>query len=259
MARKVHPTAIVEPGAQLGDGVEVGAYAFVGSRVVLGDGCLVHHHGTVQGNAVLGAENEIFPFAMIGGKTQDLKYRGGDPPLCIGDRNTFREFVSVHCATFEEVATTIGNDNHIFAYAHVAHECTLGNHIIISSQAVLGGHVQINSHANIGGASAVHQFCKIGAHAMLAGGSALVQDLPPYMIAEGNRARIRAYNKIGLQRNGFTEDEIAQVRHLFRILYENNLNVSDAIKAIDCETKVSERIKRPVLDFYDTSLRGVVH
>jgi UDP-N-acetylglucosamine acyltransferase len=259
MAKKIHPTAIVEPGAELGDGVEIGAYAFIGTRVTLGTGCLVHHHGAVQGNSVLGAENEIFPFAMVGGKTQDLKYRGGDPPLRVGNRNTFREFVSVHCATFEEVATTIGDDNHILAYAHVAHECKLANHIIISSQSVLGGHVQIDSHANIGGASAVHQFCKVGAHAMLAGGSALVQDLPPYMLAEGNRARIRAYNKIGLQRNGFTEDEITQVRHLFRILYENNLNAADAIAAIEREGQVSEQIKRPVLDFYGASLRGIAH
>jgi UDP-N-acetylglucosamine acyltransferase len=196
---------------------------------------------------------------MVGGKTQDLKYCGGDPPLCIGNCNTFREFVSVHCATFEGVATTIGNNNHILAYAHVAHECTIRDYIIISSQAVLGGHVQIDSYANIGGASAIHQFCKVGAHAMLAGGSALVQDLPPYMIAEGNRARIRAYNKIGLQRNGFTEDEIGQVRHLFKILYENNLNVADAISAIEGENQVSEKIKRPVLDFYGVSSRGIAH
>ncbi|MDR2341208.1 MAG: acyl-ACP--UDP-N-acetylglucosamine O-acyltransferase [Puniceicoccales bacterium] len=259
MAKKIHPTAIVEPGAQLGDGIEIGAYAFIGGRVVMDDGCSVHHHGTVQGNSVLGKENEIFPFAMIGGRTQDLKYHGGDPPLRIGNRNTFREFASVHCATFEEVATTIGDDNHILAYAHVAHECTLGNHIIISSQSVLGGHVQIDSHANIGGASAIHQFCKVGAYAMLAGGSALVQDLPPYMIAEGNRARIRAYNKIGLLRNGFTEAEIGQVRHLFRILYENNLNVTDAVNAIGGESQVSEKIKRPVLDFYAATSRGIAN
>jgi UDP-N-acetylglucosamine acyltransferase len=207
----------------------------------------------------LGKGNEIFPFAVIGGKTQDLKYNGGNPPLRIGNQNTFREFVSVHCATFEENTTIIGDGNYILAYSHIAHECVLHNNIIISSQVVLGGHVQIDSFANIGGASAIHQFCKIGAYAMLGGGSALVQDLPPYMIAEGNRARIRAYNKIGLQRNGFSDDEITQVRQLFRILYENNLNVADALDAIREDSKVSEKIKSPVLEFYAASSRGIPH
>jgi UDP-N-acetylglucosamine acyltransferase len=259
MSTAIHPTAIIESGAQLDAGVTIGAYAFVGSNVILGENCIVHHHGAVQGNSILGKENEIFPFAIIGGKTQDLKYKGGNPPLRIGNRNVFREFVSVHSATLEENATIIGNDNYILAYAHIAHECRLHDHIIISSQVVLGGHVEINSFANIGGASAIHQFCKVGAHAMLAGGSALVQDLPPYMIAEGNRARIRAYNKVGLQRNGFSEEEIEQVRHIFKILHENNLNPNDALCRIRSDGRISEKIKDPLLNFYHGSTRGIVH
>ncbi|MDR0428525.1 MAG: acyl-ACP--UDP-N-acetylglucosamine O-acyltransferase [Puniceicoccales bacterium] len=257
MTTRVHPKAIVEPGAQLSDGVEVGAYAYVGGSVVIGTNCCIHHHGIVQGKTILGEENEIFPFAFIGGKTQDLKFRDGNPPLCIGNRNVFREYVSVHCATSENTTTIIGNDNYILAYAHIAHECVLQDHIIVSSQVVLGGHVQIDSFANIGGSSAIHQFCRVGMHAMLGGGSALVQDIPPFMIAEGNRARVRAYNKVGLERHGFSVSEIEQVRHLFRLIHETILPIGEVLEVIRDDARIDEKIKEPFLRFYGNNVRGI--
>ncbi|MDR1437534.1 MAG: acyl-ACP--UDP-N-acetylglucosamine O-acyltransferase [Puniceicoccales bacterium] len=257
MTVQIHPTAIVETNAQIADGVEIGAYAFIGNDVSIGARCVVHHHGVVQGNTILGEENEVFPFAMVGGKTQDLKFMGGNPPLRVGNRNVFREYVSIHCATSEETATVIGNDNHFLAYAHIAHECILADHIIVSSQVVLGGHVRVDSYANIGGSSAIHQFCRIGTHAMLGGGSALINDIPPFMIAEGNRARVRAYNKIGLERRGFSADEIAQIRHLFRHIHGNNASVTEILEIIRADLKIEEGIKKTFLSFYENSIRGI--
>jgi UDP-N-acetylglucosamine acyltransferase len=187
-----------------------------------------------------------------------LKFRGGNPPLRIGDRNVFREYTSIHCATSEETATIIGNDNHFLAYAHIAHECVLADHIIVSSQVVLGGHVRVDSYANIGGSSAIHQFCRVGMHAMLGGGSALINDIPPFMIAEGNRARVRAYNKIGLERRGFSADEIAQVRRLFRHIHGSSTSLVEILEAIRLDSQIGESIRETFLSFYEgSSVRGI--
>jgi UDP-N-acetylglucosamine acyltransferase len=257
MAR-IHPTAIVEPGAKLADDVTIGAYAYVGPSVCLDSGCTLHHHGVVEGNSVLGKNNEIFPFAAIGGRTQDLKYDGTDGVLRIGDGNIFREFVTVHCPTSANGETRIGDGNYLLSYAHVAHECLLHDDIIISTQAVLGGHVEIDSHANIGGASAIHQFCKVGKYALLGGGSALVQDLPPYMLAEGNRARVRSYNKVGLQRHGFSEEEVAAVRRIHRHLYGAGLNRTQALERVSGDDSIPGPLKEELFQFRDRCSRGML-
>ncbi|MDR3117075.1 MAG: acyl-ACP--UDP-N-acetylglucosamine O-acyltransferase [Puniceicoccales bacterium] len=252
---KIHPLAIVEPGARLGAGVCIGPHGYVGGDVVLGDGCTVHHHGTVQGNSTLGRDNEIYPYALIGGRTQDLKYDGSNPPLSIGDRNVFREFSTVHCPSSEGGRTRIGNDNHILAYGHVAHECILGDGIVISSKAVLGGHVEVDSHAIVGGAAAVHQFCKIGTHAFLGGLSALVQDLLPYMIAEGNRARLRSYNLVGLQRHHFSEEDVQGVRRMFRTLYADGR--AKGLEKILNDEAISPHLRWEMARFQERSVRGM--
>ena len=232
MAGKIHPTAIIEPGAQLGADVEIGAYAYVGGTAVLGAGTRLHHHATVEGHTVMGAQCQVFPYACIGGKTQDLKYKGGQPGVRIGDRNVFREYVSVHEATNDGEFTVIGSDNLILAYCHVAHDCVLGNRIIMSNYTGLAGHVIVEDSVVVGAYGAVHQFCRLGAHAMLSACSKLVQDLPPYFIADGSPATLRAYNKVGLERSGFTAEQIDRVRQLYRLLYRDGLNRSQALEKL---------------------------
>src|SRR6185369_10389530 len=174
-------------------------------------------HASVEGDTVLGPGCEVFPYACIGGKTQDLKFKGGRPGVRIGAHNTFREYVTVHAATNDGALTVIGDNNTLLASSHVAHDCVLGSGIVMSNGAVLAGHVIVEDHVVIGGYGGVHQFCRIGAYAMLSATAKLVQDLPPFFIADGTPAVVRAYNKVGLERNGFTAERLARVRQIFRI------------------------------------------
>jgi UDP-N-acetylglucosamine acyltransferase len=257
MAAKLHPTAIIEPGAQLGADVEVGAYAFVGAGVTLGDGTRLHHHASVEGNTVLGRGCEIFPYACIGGKTQDLKYKGGNPGLRIGDRNVFREYVTIHGATNDGDMTRVGSDNVLLATCHIAHDCVLGNHIIMSNGAVLAGHVHVADHVVIGGYGGVHQFCRLGAYAMLSATAKLVQDLPPFFIADGTPAEVRAINKVGLERHGFTAAQIDRVKQLHRLLYRDGLNRTQALEKIGAHAEASSVEFQLVLEFARGSERGL--
>jgi len=257
MPTTIHPTAVVEQGARLGANVEIGAFAYIGPRVRLGDGTRVQHHGTVQGNTRIGGGCDIFPYAFIGGKTQDLKYKGGNPGLRIGDRNVFREFVSVHEATNDGDFTIIGNDNLLICYAHVAHDCVLGNNIILSGYAGLAGHVIVEDHVVFGANAGVHQFCRIGAYAMLGGYSKVVQDVAPYMIAEGNSAVVRTINKVGLERNSFTVEQIERVKQVYRILFRDGLNRSQAMeKLIAHENAATPEFQR-MMQFAQSSQRGL--
>jgi UDP-N-acetylglucosamine acyltransferase len=232
MAAKIHPTAIIEPGAQLAADVEVGAYAYVGGAVRLGAGTRLHHHASVEGNTVLGERCEVFPYACLGGKTQDLKYKGGSPGVRIGDGNVFREYVTVHAATSDGDLTTIGSHNTILAYCHVAHDCQLGSHIIMSNSVGLAGHVIVEDHVVFGAISGVHQFCRIGAYAMVAAYTKTILDVPPFFIADGQPAEIRAINKVGLERNGFTPEAVERVKQIHRILYRDGLNRSQALERL---------------------------
>ncbi|MCX6952164.1 MAG: acyl-ACP--UDP-N-acetylglucosamine O-acyltransferase [Verrucomicrobia bacterium] len=257
MSAKLHPTAIIESGAQLGPDVEVGAYAFVGAKVTLGEGTRLHHHASVEGNTVLGKACEIFPFACIGGKTQDLKYTGGNPGLRIGDRNVFREYVSIHCATNDGDFTRIGSNNVLLATCHVAHDCVLGDHIIMSNGAVLAGHVQVDHHVVIGGYGGVHQFCRLGAYAMLSATAKLVHDLPPYFIADGTPAEVRAINRVGLERNGFTAEQLDRVKQIYRLLYREGLNRSQALEKLAAHAAADSAEFARVLAFAKSSDRGL--
>ena len=232
MPTPIHPTAIIEPGAQIGAGCMVGAYAFVGAGVRLGDGTVLHHHATVEGRTEMGAGNEVFPYACVGLKTQDLKYRGGRPGTRIGDRNVFREFSTVHAATNDGDFTVIGSDNHFLAYTHVAHDCLVGSHVIMSNNAAIAGHVVVEDYVVMGGFAAVHQFCRIGRHAMIGGASKVRKDAPPYIIAEGDPATARSVNKVGLERARFTREQFDHVKTAYRIFFREGNNTTQALEKL---------------------------
>jgi UDP-N-acetylglucosamine acyltransferase len=257
MAARIHPNAVVESGARLGADVEIGPFCFVGAGVVLGAGTRLHHHASVEGDTVLGECCEVFPYACIGGKTQDLKFKGGRPGVRIGDRNVFREYVTVHAATFDGDMTRIGSDNTFLATTHIAHDCVLGDHIVMSNGAVLAGHVVVEDHVVIGGYGGVHQFCRLGAYAMLSATAKLVQDLPPFCIADGTPAEVRAINKVGLERNGFSAAQLDRVKAIHRTLYRDGLNRTQALEKLAAHADAGSEEFRRVLEFARSSSRGL--
>ena len=217
----IHPSAIIHPNAQLGSNCHIGPFCVIGEHVTLGPDCKLHSHVVIDGHTTLGAGNELFPFAAIGLKTQDLKWKGGVTRTLIGDHNVFRENTTVHSATNDGDATVIGSHNHFLAYTHIAHDCRVGSHIVMSNVGTLAGHVIVEDHAIIGGLAAVHQFCRIGRMAIIGGCSKVVQDVPPFMLADGNPAETKALNKVGLERNGVSEDSQAALKKAFKILFRD--------------------------------------
>jgi UDP-N-acetylglucosamine acyltransferase len=257
MAATIHPTAILESGAELGDDVSIGPFAFVGADVRLGAGSRLHHHASVEGNTVLGAGCELFPYCSIGAKTQDLKFKGGNPGLRVGDRNVFREYVSVHAATNDGDFTVIGSDNTVLAYSHIAHDCVFGDHIVLSNSVNIAGHVHVENHAIIGGVAGVHQFCRIGAYAMISAYAKVVQDVAPWFIADGQPAIIRAINKIGLERNGFTPEQIDRVKQIHRILFRSGLNRTQAMEKLTTHADAATAEFRQIITFAEKCERGL--
>jgi UDP-N-acetylglucosamine acyltransferase len=252
----VHPTALIHPQAQIGADCEIGPYCVIGQNVRLGDRCRLHSHVVIDGHTKLGSGNEIFPFASLGLKTQDLKWKGGVTCTEIGDNNTFREYVTVHSATGDGETTRIGSHNTILAYCHVAHNCTLGDWIIMSNVATLAGHVTVEDHAVVGGLAAVHQFCRIGKMAMIGGCSKVVQDVPPFMIADGNPAETRTINKVGLERHGISEDAQNALRQAYKILFREGLTIPNALAKIEKELPPLDEI-RHLAQFIRSSERGI--
>lgn len=252
----IHSTAIVHPRAQIGRDCEIGPYCVIGENVILGEKCKLHSHVVIDGHTKLGNENEIFPFASIGLKTQDLKWKGGITRTEIGDKNTFREYVTIHSATGDGEVTRVGSHNHILAYCHVAHNCLLGNHIIMSNVATLAGHVAVEDFAVIGGLAAVHQFCRIGKMAIIGGCSKVVQDVPPFMLADGNPAETRTINKIGMERNGVLEEAQTLLRQAYKILFREGLTISNALEKIQKDLKPLPEIQY-LVEFVRASGRGI--
>jgi|SRR5665213_1682278 len=252
----IHSTAIVHPKAKLGAGCEIGPYCVIGENVTLGDKCKLHSHVVVDGHTKLGNGNEIFPFAAIGMKTQDLKYTGGNPRLEIGDDNVFREGVTVHCGTNDGEATVIGSNNLFLIHAHVAHDCILGNHIILSGYAGLAGHITVEDHAILAGYSGVHQFCRVGKLSMIGGCSKVVQDVPPFMIVDGNPGETRTINKVGLERHGVSEEAQAALRTAFKILFREGLAMTNALAKIESELPPLPEVKH-LVQFVRASERGI--
>ena len=215
----IHPTAIIDPAASLGQNVTVGAYTVIGSDVVIGDDCWIGPHVVINGPTTIGRNNRFFQFGSIGEVPQDKKFAGERTELVVGDDNVFREFVTINRGTGDGGGrTVIGDGNLLMAYTHVAHDCIVGNHTIFSNAASLAGHVQVGDHATLGGFTAVHQFTHIGAHAFSGLGAVIAQDIPPYTIVAGERARVYGINKEGLKRRGFAPDVIRALHKSFRLL-----------------------------------------
>jgi len=252
----LHSTAIIHPKAQIGADCQIGPYCIIGEHVTLGEGCKLHSHVVIDGHTRLGKGNEIFPFASIGLQTQDLKWKSGLTRTEIGDENTFREYVTIHSATGDGETTMIGSNNHILAYCHLAHNVTLGNHIIMSNVATLAGHVTVEDRAVIGGLAAVHQFCRIGRLAMVGGCSKVVQDVPPFMMADGNPAETRTINKVGLERNGVSEAAQAALKLCYKILFRERLTISNALAKIQKEVSALPEVQQ-LLTFVRASERGI--
>ncbi len=256
MANDIHPTAIIDPGAELGDGLVIGPYCVIGAGVRLGDGCRLHNHVTLAGPGEFGKDNEFFPYASIGQRSQDLKYVGEPTHLQVGDGNTFREFCTVNRGTAPGSYTVIGSHGSFLAYSHIAHDCTVGDHVIFSNNGTLAGHVTVGDHAIIGGLTAVHQFCRIGAHAMTGGCSKIVQDVPPFMVADGNPAKVRAINSVGLGRRGFSPEAIALVKKAHRVLYREQRNHREAVEVLRGWDERDPAVDQ-LIEFVATTERGI--
>ncbi|MDB6038513.1 MAG: Acyl-[acyl-carrier-protein]--UDP-N-acetylglucosamine O-acyltransferase [Verrucomicrobiales bacterium] len=252
----IHPTAVIHPGAKIGADCEIGPFCVIGEHVSLGAACRLHSHVVIDGHTKLGSENEIYPFASIGLKTQDLKWKGGTTYTTIGDGNTFREYVTVHSATSDGEVTQIGSKNNILAYCHVAHNVRIGDRVIMSNVATLAGHVIVEDYAVIGGLAAVHQFCRIGKMSIIGGCSKVVQDVPPFMLADGNPAETRTINKVGMERNSISEEAQAALKQAYKILFREGLTISNALLRIESELPNLPEVKH-LIEFVRASQRGI--
>jgi UDP-N-acetylglucosamine acyltransferase len=254
----IDPTARIARGAELGPGVIVGPYCIVGPEVRLGARTVLDSHVVIDGRTTIGEDNRFFPFSSVGQVPQDLKYRGEASELVVGNRNVFREFITVHRGTAGGGGTTrVGSDNLFMAYVHIAHDCEVGSHTIFGNGATLAGHVAVADWTTIGGFSGVHQFCRIGLHAFMGGATVARQDVLPYSRTVGNRACIYGVNVVGLRRRGFSAEAIARLRHAYRILIQSGLNTSQALAQLDAEGDLGPEV-RNVVDFIRSSKRGVI-
>ena len=261
MAR-IHATAVVDSGAELDADVEVGPYAVIGAGVRIGRGTTLGAHCVIEGPTTIGCDNRIFSHAALGAAPQDMKYRGEPTELHIGDRNTIREFCTFNRGTSQDAGITrVGDDNWIMAYVHVAHDVQVGHRTILANNATLAGHVHVGDWAIVGGLSGVHQFCRIGAHAMVAFQSHVSQDVPPFMTVGGNPLAVHGYNAEGLRRRGFSPERIGQVKRLHRLLYRDGLTLEQsrqAIVALEGAVPDGAQDVRCLLDFLQASTRGIV-
>ena len=258
---EIHPTAIVDPTAELADDVKIGPYCVVGPKVTLGKGCVLHSHVVLEGPAVFGQGNEFFPFAAIGLKTQDLKYKGEPTYLEVGDFNVFRENANINRSTTPETKTIIGSHNHFLINSHCGHECVVGNHCIFSGYAGVAGHCQIGDWAIISGFAALHQFVRVGEHAMVGGCARVSQDVPPFMIVEGSPAVVRAVNSIGMQRRGMSEEDVRAIKFAYRKLFlQKGGNMQEGIQTVISDEKYGQNeLVTRLIRFLGESQRGFTH
>ncbi|MFC3150456.1 acyl-ACP--UDP-N-acetylglucosamine O-acyltransferase [Litoribrevibacter euphylliae] len=254
----IDPRAIIDPSAEIADGVEIGPWTIVGPDVVIGEGTVISSHVVIKGPTVIGKNNRIFQFSSVGEDCQDKKYAGEPTKLTIGDNNIIREGVTIHRGTVQdEGITVVGSGNLIMCNAHIAHDVIIGNNCIMANNAMVAGHVHVGDFAILGGGTGVHQFSKIGAHAMIGGGSAVNQDVPAYVIGNGNPMKPAAINMEGLKRRGFEKEDIKQLRNCYKLVYRQGLRLEEALKEIEPMAAASEAVKV----FYDSilaSTRGIV-
>jgi len=250
----IHETAIISSEATIGRNVEIGPYCVINAGVTIGDGCKLHSHVVIDGLTTIGQECEFFPFSAIGGKTQDLKYDGEPTSLVIGDRNVFRENTTIHRSTDKEIPTKIGHDNLFLSYSHVAHDCQVGNHTIFSNNGTIAGHVIVEDYAIISGLAGVHQFCRVGAHSIVGGCTKIVQDVPPFMIVDGTPAAVRGFNSVGMQRRGFTDEQVKEVKKAYKALFlKKDKNLADALEGLSDASGLTAVVR----DYVAASERGV--
>ncbi len=253
----IHPTAIIHPGARIGDGVEIGPYSVINDRVSIGDGTHIGPHVVVQGPTTIGSRNTIFQFCSIGAIPQDLKFNMEETELIIGDNNTFREFVTINRGTAGGGAkTVIGSHCLLMAYTHIAHDCLVGNGVIMANNATLAGHIRIDDHAIVGGISGIHQFVHIGSYAMIGGLSGVSKDVPPFTLAVGQRATLHGLNLTGLKRHGFPAASISKLKAAYKLLFRSSLPTEDAVRNIDTDGLGCTEV-RTLVDFILHSERGV--
>jgi UDP-N-acetylglucosamine acyltransferase len=253
----IHPSSIINSAAVIHDGVEVGPFCHVGPGVEIGAGTRLISHVAIAGPTKIGESNIFYPQCSIGQRSQDLKYSEEPTYLEIGNHNSFREFCTINRGTLPGTKTIVGNHGNFLAYSHIAHDCIVGDHVIFSNNGTLAGHVIVEDHVVISGLSGVHQFCRLGRHSIVGGCTKIVQDVPPFMIADGNPAEVRGVNHVGLERRGFPQESTRALREAYRLLYRSNLNVKQA-----CE-KIAEELSGPdviaqLLDFIAASQRGIV-
>jgi UDP-N-acetylglucosamine acyltransferase len=254
---QIHPTAIIDARAEIGAGTTVGPYCVIGPDVVLGPNCWLQHHVTLAGPMRAGAGNKFYAYCSIGQQTQDLKYLGEPTFLEIGDENTFREFVSVNRSTTSEGKTRVGSCGNFLAYSHIGHDCTVGDGVVFSNNGTLAGHVEVGDNAVMGGLTAVHQFCRIGRFAITGGCSKIVQDVPPFMIADGNPAEIRGVNLVGLERKNYPPENVKLIKEAFRLIYRSKYNTRQAIEAIAKELPPNEEVAQ-IIEFIEKTQRGII-
>jgi len=255
---RIHPTAIISPGATLAEHVSVGPYSIIGEDVVLGEGCEVGPHAVIKGPTRFGRGNRVWQFASVGEDPQDKKYRGERTLLEIGDGNAFRECCTIHRGTVTgQGVTRIGNDNLFMAYSHVAHDCSVGNHCIMANYSGLAGHVELDDWVILGGYSGVHQFCKIGAHAFLANNATATRDIPPYIMVAGAPAEPKGINVEGLRRRGFSAEQIANVKGGYKILYRSGLKLGEARAELERLAQVQPELV-PYVDFLPRMTRSLL-
>lgn len=254
----IHPTAIIDPKAQIGDNVSIGPYCIIAADAVIGDDCELKSHVVVASHTELGRGNKIYPFASIGEDPQDKKYADEPTRLVIGDHNTIREYVTINRGTVDDQGITqVGNDNWIMAYVHIAHDCVLGNHTILANCSSLAGHVHVGDHAILGGFSKLHQFCRVGAHAFTAMDSGFQKDCPPFVMAQGNPAKPRAINFEGLKRRGFGKERIGMIKAAYRTLYKSDLKLDQAMAELEAMAKDSDDVQL-MFDFIQNSTRSII-
>jgi UDP-N-acetylglucosamine acyltransferase len=254
----IDPRAVISPGARLAADVEVGAFSVIGPDVEIGPGTIIGPHVVIDGVTRIGAGNRIFQFASIGDAPQDKKYKGEPTRLEIGDRNVFREFTTVNRGTTHDKGVTrVGSDGLFMAYTHVAHDCIIGDHVVMANVATLGGHVELGDHVIMAGLSAIHQFCKIGAHAFIANNTAVTRDVPPYIMVVGQPAVPHSVNATGLSRRGFTPDQVRNIKNAFRTLYRADLKLAEALEKLRAAAATQPEIV-PFVDFIGRSTRSLV-
>ena len=257
----IHPTTLIAEGARLDPSVSVGPYAVIGANVTIGANTTIGAHCVIEGHTTLGQDNRVFQFASLGGAPQDKKYAGEPTRLVIGDRNTVREFCTFNTGTTQDDGVTrIGDDNWIMAYVHIAHDCVVGNQTILANNATLAGHVQIGDYAIIGGLTGLHQFTQVGAHAMAGFASHISQDVPPFMMVDGNPLAVRGLNLEGLRRRGFSPERLSAIKQMHRLLYRQGLTLDAARSAIAALPEQHPQAAADIaamLDFLNTSARGI--